>query len=64
LHFVLQELDMPGLTLRKKAGAVWKALGSDEKQLYEEKTKEDKQRYEQEMKPFKAEEGGAAAMTS
>ncbi|CAD6188199.1 unnamed protein product [Caenorhabditis auriculariae] len=47
----------------RRAGEQWKAMDADEKRPYEKKAKEDKERYDAEMKEYKK-SGGAAASSS
>uniref|UniRef100_A0A914CW44 FACT complex subunit SSRP1 n=1 Tax=Acrobeloides nanus TaxID=290746 RepID=A0A914CW44_9BILA len=48
----------------RRAGKLWKEMGDAEKKPYDEKAKKDKERYEREMKDYKASGGGSAAPSS
>ena len=53
----------PGLSLTevtKELGARWKAIGAEEKSVFEAKAKEDKERYAVEMEAYEATQRAAA----
>ena len=55
--------EKPGLSLTevtKELGARWKAIGAEEKSVFEAKAKEDKERYAVEMEAYEATQRAAA----
>lgn len=56
------KIKQPGDTVADtavRAGAMWKSMGEDEKRPYEQKSKEDKERYEREMRTYQTGGGGS-----
>uniref|UniRef100_A0A914H0T7 FACT complex subunit SSRP1 n=1 Tax=Globodera rostochiensis TaxID=31243 RepID=A0A914H0T7_GLORO len=47
-----------------RAGQMWKAMSADEKQPYEQKAKDDKERYEREMSEYQSKKGDGGEATS
>ncbi|XP_052010914.1 FACT complex subunit SSRP1-like [Xyrauchen texanus] len=56
----------PGISvteISKKAGEMWKQLGSDQKEQWDRKAQEAKKQYEKAMKEYKESGGGASTVT-